>query len=242
MPATTIFWNWFEGPVGEPEGLLSPDETERFSGMQFELRRNSFQLGRLAAKQLLQIHPACAAVSPMAITVANRPSGVPYVVVAGKELPGCLSLSHREEIAVCAWVDTPGVRVGIDLEVVESRSAIFTEDYFTTQEVQYVTSLRETERDAGITRIWSAKEAVLKALGVGLRVDTRSVSILPADDQTCIKGWRKLEASGPALRGRPCRVWWREQEQRIVTMAVWLETGYLVEYEPFILQQAPVHA
>jgi 4'-phosphopantetheinyl transferase len=228
-------------PAGE-EFALSPGEQGRLSAMRFALRRKSFLFGRLAAKQLLALHPVCAGRQPAEITIANRPEGAPYAMIDGIELPGCLSLSHRDDSAVCALVCEPGVAVGIDLEVVEGRSAAFVEDFFTREESRFIFSLPEGERAAWVTCIWSAKEAVLKALGVGLRVDSRTVSICPAADPAQMDGWQALVAGGPALAGAACRLWWRPCGSRVVTLAALFEKDAQPKWEPFILQPVPVSA
>jgi 4'-phosphopantetheinyl transferase len=218
--------------------FLSPAEEERLAGMRFERRRSSFQMGRLAAKQILRLHTACAALPPTAVTVANHPAGGPYIVVDGQALSGCLSVSHREDAAVCALVVNPGVAVGIDLEMVEERTAAFVDDFFTKEEACHVISLPEVERAAWVTRVWSAKEAVLKALGVGLHVDSRTVSVFPREDATWKDGWQPLGAAGSALKGRACRVWWRPWGGYVLTLAVMVDQKILPEFDTIILQQA----
>jgi phosphopantetheinyl transferase len=66
--------------------------------------------------------------------------------------------------------------VGADLERVERRSPYLVEDFFTIDEQKQVGAAPACSRDLLVTAIWSAKEAVLKAHGVGLSVDTRRVS------------------------------------------------------------------
>jgi phosphopantetheinyl transferase len=237
MAALTVFWNLVKGHSGGEERLLSPAEADRLVGMRFALRRNSFLLGRRAAKQLLRLHPACGGLPPTAITVANHPAGGPFAVVDGRELPCSLSISHCSDAAVCALVIPAGVSVGIDLEAVEDRSSAFVQDFFTAEEASYVAALAETEQAAWVTRVWSAKEAVLKASGVGLRVDSRSVSIFASAGGQRKDGWQPLHAAGPALEGRACRVWWRPSGEQVITLVVLADAGALLESESIFLQQ-----
>lgn len=75
--------------------------------------------------------------------------------------------------------DDPHVVVGADLEVVEPRSEAFVREWFTRAEAGQVEAAPPAEQDLWTTVIWSAKEAVLKVLGLGLSVDTRGVEIRP---------------------------------------------------------------
>jgi phosphopantetheinyl transferase len=69
------------------------------------------------------------------------------------------------------------IPLGCDLELIEARSDSFIADYFTEYEQTIIAQGRGDQRDQLVTTLWSAKESALKALQVGLRVDTRSVQI-----------------------------------------------------------------
>jgi phosphopantetheinyl transferase len=79
---------------------------------------------------------------------------------------------------LCA-VAPPSAEVGCDLETVEPRSPAFLADYFTDAEPNLVARTPAAMRDRVLTLLWSAKESALKALGSGLRLDTRSVDAAP---------------------------------------------------------------
>ena len=72
------------------------------------------------------------------------------------------------------------VQVGVDVEGVAPRSDSFVEAYFAADEVHWIGQALDDEQALMATITWSAKEAVLKALQLGLTVDTRRVSCLPA--------------------------------------------------------------
>jgi 4'-phosphopantetheinyl transferase len=66
--------------------------------------------------------------------------------------------------------------LGCDLELIEPRELNFVHDFFTPGELAAVQALPPgPDRDTLITVIWSAKEAALKALREGLRLDTRQI-------------------------------------------------------------------
>ena len=53
------------------------------------------------------------------------------------------------------------------MEQVEAREWSFVEDFFTQSEAEYTKQLEGETRHLWSTLVWSAKEAVLKALGTG---------------------------------------------------------------------------
>jgi hypothetical protein len=70
--------------------------------------------------------------------------------------------------------------LGIDLGRVEPRSPGLVETFFTEDERRFVRAAPTEERELRANLVWCAKEAVLKALGLGLTVDTRDLSCLPS--------------------------------------------------------------
>ena len=111
-------------------------------------------------------------------------------------------------------VTTPGT-VGIDLEVVEPRSARFVADYFTAAEQALVADVPADRHDEIANLIWSAKEAALKVQQVGLRVDTRTVEVdLHGDHE--VDGWSALTVSG---REGQMPGWWRRCGVFLLTVA-----------------------
>jgi hypothetical protein len=68
------------------------------------------------------------------------------------------------------------VRLGCDVEEVTTRSEAFLRDYLTESEWSWVGAAGE-DRVRRAMVVWSAKESALKALGEGLRLDTRAVEV-----------------------------------------------------------------
>ncbi len=107
-----------------------------------------------------------------------------------------LSISHCDDHAFCALSDRQSVRVGADIERIEPRARQFAEDYFTAAELEHVRAAPPDDRDTIVTLIWSAKEAALKALHLGLTVDTRSVAIGLEPTSRFGASWMPLAVSG----------------------------------------------
>ena len=175
-------WWLAEGEACVPDSLqwLSPREQARLAGYRFTKRRVEFLTRRWTAKHAvagaLQRQPTWPALA--GIEILNHPGGAPYIDVDGRRQALEISLSDRAGWAVCV-VGAPGSgAIGIDLELVEPRSDAFVGDFFTHHEAALVRGLAVGDaRDEAANLIWSAKEAGLKVLKVGLRADTRSVEV-----------------------------------------------------------------
>lgn len=120
----------------------------------------------------------------------------------GERLPISVSISHAEGHALCAatWSDPADERsrrtLGIDLGLLEPRSREFAETFFTDDEQHFVRRAPPWEHGERANLVWCAKEAVLKALGVGLTVDTFNLSCLPAAVASDPTEWALSPATG----------------------------------------------
>jgi 4'-phosphopantetheinyl transferase len=205
MAEVEIYWHE-ETTRQLPPGneWLSPDELARLETMRFEKRRSDWRLGRWTAKRAIA---RCLAEPPplASIEIRTAPSGAPEVA-----LPGfTISLSHRAGIGACAVVEGAAA-VGCDLELVEPRSLAFIEAYLTAGEQRLVAGIPPARRDFAVALLWSAKESALKALGVGLRADTREVEVAFVGGTTALsinRAWRPLVVRH--LSGREFHGWWR---------------------------------
>ena len=207
------------GPVLPPgEEFLSDAEVEKFSNLRFPQRRAEWLLGRWTAKRLLQTSSELLSGLPLSDwTVANEADGRPYASLGGIRLQGCLSISHRSGQAACAWLSNGNIGLGIDLEIVEPRTDAFIKDYFTNAE-QVLTAGRQRERNAVL--VWSAKEAMLKALGIGLRLDTRSIEVLRISADEVFPDWHALDVRSLVQPELQWRVGWQTSGETILTLAV----------------------
>lgn len=118
---------------------------------------------------------------PLIGAAGQQPAG-PAPIVSGVRLPASLSISHSGDAAFCALLPAeeagPGQRVGADIERIEARSPQFCQAYLAAAEQQWIASAPPEQAETLTTATWSAKEAALKALQLGLTVDTRRVTAL----------------------------------------------------------------
>lgn len=206
-----------------PDGgeWLSPREQSILGAIRYTKRYLEFLTRRWTAKRALATVLQRESTPELLATIeiGNHPGGAPYVVVDGRPAAVEVSLSDRAGWAVCVVgspKSNPGP-LGIDLEIVEPRSDAFIEDFFTAAEREYAHGLASTEaRDEAANLIWSAKEAALKVLKVGLRADTREVEVR-VGQQRRSDGWAELAIT--ARSGALFPGWWRRDGDFLLTVA-----------------------
>ena len=224
-----------EADVPAENRWLSTEESICLSGMRFAKRRADWRLGRWTAKHAvaasLNLSTDIRALAD--IEILSAPSGAPEVFLQGRPADIAISLSHRDGTALCT-VAPAGTSFGCDLETIEPRSDAFVADYFTGSEKALIARAPVEHQPLLVALVWSAKESVLKALHLGLQLDTRCVCVRPVDalsqpggktwQDLCPDpvasnpdGWRPLSvycSDGPILGG-----WWRSQDQLVRTIA-----------------------
>jgi 4'-phosphopantetheinyl transferase len=238
---------WLFGPPGggvpPPDTWLSDTELERLAGFRFEKRRSEWLLGRFTAKTLVAaalerrggLRP-----NLRSIEIVPEPSGAPQVhdVMSGARLPVSISISHSAGRALTALIftdlpESEGCSVGADLEKIEPRSDGFIRDFLTEPERAEVASLEAPARPARANGIWSAKEAVLKTLKLGLTVDTWKVECalspgpLAETPPSLTPGgaWRRFsvrcgsEILPPWVHSPEFFGFWREEAGYVLTLA-----------------------
>lgn len=198
----SIFWlQQTMADVPTDNAWLCANEELRLSGMSFAKRRNDWRLGRWAAKCAIAACMGWPAEASFLgdIEIRAATSGAPEVFIAGQRAGLALSLSHCAGRAIAAVVSAD-VSVGCDLERIEPRIDAFVTDYFTPEEQSLVKEASAFDRPALVSLLWSAKESALKALGQGLRLDTRCISVNIGDSRG-ISGNVALSFQGAHLPG-----------------------------------------
>jgi 4'-phosphopantetheinyl transferase len=223
----------------EVPAWLGRAERRTLANLRLPKRRADWLLGRYAAKSVVARLLADGGRIELpfdAFDVLAESSGAPFVRLAedGIPPPG-VTISHSEGRAFCAaWATGAGrISVGVDLEKISTRSSALVRDFFRPEEIDTWLSLPPgIARDVFATAVWSAKEAVLKALRLGLVVDTRAVGILLSESEAPGLsglprpdggGWKGFEALvSPQIPGgdRPLAGFWREEEGFVLTMAI----------------------
>jgi len=190
-----VYWlEQTEADVPAENDWLSANEALCLDAMRFAKRRADWRLGRWTAKCALSVYLDVPAHLDIFKKMEIRPAatGTPEVFFGDLAASVTISISHRSGRAICA-VAMAGVEIGCDLEIVEPRSDAFVADYLAIEEQQLVASAAAADRDRLLALLWSAKESTLKALGAGLRLDTRCVIVNPFVESFDFISWNPLQ-------------------------------------------------
>lgn len=182
-----------------PETILSAGELRKYDSFRFKKRKREWLGGRTAAKKLvlesvLKNHNT----DPGNIVISYDKYGRPVC----SSIP--LSISHCSDYAAAAMVrpakpSSDGDNgenydiIGIDLEKIQKRSCGWIEESFHDCEL-YPEADRKPEQT---TALWTQKEAVLKALGLGLTCSLRDVKItnsVPRFTGKALLRWQELKS------------------------------------------------
>lgn len=203
--------------VPPDDGWLSRREAAWVARMRFEKRRSEFRMGRWTAKNAIALFLDRPHTSEAlhAVEIGRAPDGAPAPMLDGDPAPASISMTDRADQAVCV-VCAPGLGLGVDLELVEARSAAFVGDFLTESEQRIVEAEDDTERDLRANLIWCGKESALKVLRTGLRRDTRSVEV-SFPDAPPVEGWSPMAVL--ATEGTEYPGWWRRYGEFLLTVA-----------------------
>jgi len=143
----------------EPGSFLSRSEIEKYNSFRVQKRKNDWLGGRYAAKRLLASLAQLEDLKNIEIGCDSygRPSAEGMTI----------SISHSGGMALAALKPGCGDFIGADIEIIEDRCAAWHTDYFAPGE------LADSDNSSEATKIWTVKEASLKALGLGLTADLR---------------------------------------------------------------------
>lgn len=176
-------WSWcldddsLCGAAGE--ALLNEAERGRSSLFMTVLLRQRFTAARARLRALLGTHLGR---DPRSLVFVENEFGKPRLI----DRPDIhFSLSHSQDQALLAVSE--GLEIGADLERVRSVDHLgLARRYFHPHEVAAIE--RDSDPQAAFFRIWTLKEAVVKALGTGLSLplDEFEVSIAGARPEMVI--------------------------------------------------------
>lgn len=175
LPSAARVSLWTIALDGEPEpheiALLPADERWRAGEIVVPAVRRRFVRARAAMRRVLGRRLG---VAPHALAFSYGANGKPSLA----EHPALhFNLSHSGELAVLALSEDG--EVGVDLESVRHRSQVLPVAlrFFADDEAAAVAQAEGAAQVAIFLRTWTRKEAVLKATGRGMGVDTRAIAV-----------------------------------------------------------------
>ncbi len=160
-----------EASASEPGALehrcrqwLTPEEWEGALRLRQPSSRNQHVVGRGMVRKLLTLRTDF---DPKEVVLDRAEKGKPFVV-APEAVNRPFNVSHTEGMVLFAAVDRGAI--GVDVERLSRKTDVgLAERYFAPAEVDYVFSERDPEqRMEAFLRVWTLKEAFIKAIGTGL--------------------------------------------------------------------------
>jgi 4'-phosphopantetheinyl transferase len=151
--------------------LLSADEAERAHRFKFDIHRQRYIAARASLRRILSFYTDT---PPEDIHFDYGKRGKPFL--KGSSLQ--FNVSHSDHMAVFAL--TMDHEIGVDIEKIEPEfKDSVASRFFSQQEYKELQQLSDSEKVPAFYRIWSKKEALIKALGEGLfaPLDAFSVSV-----------------------------------------------------------------
>lgn len=184
---------------------LSADEIVRFHMLQHRTKRLEFLYSQaLIRSTLAQLLGTSAA----SLLFDYGHYGKPYLVGQSSDATARLSfnVSHAGNY-ILLGVTLRG-EIGVDIEVIDTYQADIARRYFHQEEYRLLETLPLSERSRAFSRIWAAKEACVKALGIGLSYPLCAVRVTLEDaGYSAGVSWRRLDCGSGAeavvaVRGR----------------------------------------
>ncbi len=160
----------------EREAVAWLDEAERsrWMGYPYPGPRRRFGLCRSALRAILAAQLGCKG-DEIAFGEGDR--GKPFVLVRGRPAPVSFNVSHSGRHGLIAIA--PVGRVGVDIEERSDRPYLDTviEAVLSREERSEIEGLSNDLRLYSFYRLWTIKEAIIKAIGVGHRLDVASITV-----------------------------------------------------------------
>lgn len=150
--------------------LLDADERERASGFVFDRHRRQFVVAHAIKRLMIG---SVTGAPPSSLRFGKTAAGKPWLMPAG--LPH-FSISHCDGMVACAL--SSNLEVGIDVEPLDRAAPLELADFYCSPgERRWLADLAPANRSHGFIKMWTLKEAVLKAAGCGLSHPLKDLSV-----------------------------------------------------------------
>jgi 4'-phosphopantetheinyl transferase len=175
-PATPVVRVWTMATEGLTEAAVAPWATVLDDAERARAARFTFPAGRvsfIAAHALARAALAAAAgAPPAAFGFAIGAHGKPEARLDGRSAGVAFNLSHTDGLVGVAAAASPGLALGFDLEPVARQiPPDVARRCFGAAEAAGLDELPAPVRTEGFIRLWTLKEAFIKATGKGLTQD-----------------------------------------------------------------------
>ena len=179
--------------------LLNQEELERAHRYKYEVHRHRYIIARGLLRQILSLYTK---ILPHQLFFSKGPHGKPFLSSNPYQIQ--FNVSHSHDVVVYAF--NLYNEIGVDTEKVEAH---FNENvakrFFSENENAHLNKLKMNEKIAACYRLWVAKEALIKAFGLGIftPLNEFSVDVMKEDQLVALnheqqKIWYRLYYFIPA--------------------------------------------
>ncbi|NET26972.1 4'-phosphopantetheinyl transferase superfamily protein [Okeania sp. SIO1I7] len=156
--------------------ILSSDEIDRANKFHFERDKNRFIIARGALRKILSRYLN---IEPKKLQFTYSERGKPYL----SDTSILFNLSHSQDLALYAITTVNSI--GIDLEYIRPMNDAegLAKRFFTAQEYNLISQLPPQQQQEIFFKIWTCKEAYLKATGDGLAGGLEKVEVCLTPEQ-----------------------------------------------------------
>ncbi len=169
--------------------FLSPDEIERANKFRFVPHKRRFIAARGILRKLLSNYLQ---ISPHDLEFKYGNCGKPQLTGCKQDSPLKFNLSHSGAYALYGF--TYHHPIGVDLEYIrEMPDAVkIAQRFFSEREYRLINNVEDSQKSEVFFKLWTAKEAYLKAIGTGLAGSLANVDII----LDCVQSPRLLAIKG----------------------------------------------
>ena len=187
-------------PAAIDDPLLTPRERQRCAAFRREIDAARHATGRRLAREAIhELLGVGAETVRLAVDADGPTRGRPRPTVDGSAVDAHVSIAHAGQVVLVAAARVP---CGIDVELVEGLASLLGNDVVFSPGELGVLATAGRESLALATSWWTAKEAALKALGIGLRDDPATLDarsgVITIDDPGASTRWRITDIPAPA--------------------------------------------
>jgi 4'-phosphopantetheinyl transferase len=199
------------GRIPAYRALLDEEELARADRFRFEVDRERYIIGHGLLRMLLSHHTG---IAPQAVTTARGKYGKPYL----EDRSVHFNLSDTKDAVLIAFATE---EIGADLETMTRTvdHLQVAEHYFTPAEIDWIKRSDDSKRR--FLELWTRKEAVLKASGVGIMDDLRVLEVHGACNRMRISHEAFVADAAPEYVVRT----WRIGAEHVVSLAGGRELG-----------------
>ena len=205
--ALRLLWTSLEDFDGRYDHLLAElpaEEQKRATRFRIDAARHRFVLARTVLRRHLS---KSLGTNPKTLAFSTGGRGKPHLASSDIDDPPHFNLSHSGDVVVLV---VASVDVGVDVESLREipNAGRMAGRFFSRGEQSMINDLDEATRNRAFLRIWTQKEAYLKATGLGVGMALRTVETEPdphasprllaiAGDREEAARWTLLEAEVP---------------------------------------------